>query len=312
MKIAFVSEMGFYGKLPKDFKDFRTVESWVYGFNAFNIPFNMLDKTDLTNFDLFIVIIPKNNVSICKELLNVLPMNKTSVLQEGPCYYFQDSPAMDELKYAKLLNDCKFILCHNESDCSYFRQFNKNCTRIPTCTDTKIEIKKEDKKPLAFSFGTFSKWYNGQTSYRILKEIGYEVWMSMMGRWKRDEGIQTKSKGIQVLGYLCWADFIKAIKNVSVACHMMPTKAASSYVLVCALLDVPCICSPSDMSKDLFPYTTTNDAYDYEMGAIYAKKLVNDKEFYAKVVNHAKINLAKYDYRVVCPIMIKKFKRLLK
>lgn len=312
MNIAFVTEMGFFGKLPKNFKDFKTVESWIYGFDATNIPFNKLATVDKSQFDLFIVIVPKKNIGVCKELLTCMPLEKTAVMQEGPCYYFQDFGSEDVLNYELLLSKCKFLLCHNDRDTNYFRQFNPVCVRLPTCCDTHLKFEREKYSKDALMFGTLGSWYNGQTSYRILKETGFSVWMPQMGRFKADEGIQTTSKGIKVMAYSNWFEFMESIKNVSVACHMMPTVAASSYAINCAMLGIPCICAPSDIAWDLFPMTTCRDPYDFVMGSVLAKKLVDDKQFYLDVVNHARLNLAKYDYRYVCPTMIRKFTELLK
>lgn len=311
MRIAFVTEMPFFGKLPKEFKDFRTVESWIYGFGAVNVPFNKLDKVSSADFDLFIIIIPKGHAEVCSIILEKLPMKQTVVLQEGPCYYFQDLPSEQVLVYEKLLRDCKMILCHNERDCSYFRQFNKTCLRLPTCCDTQLSFKRDKRDKVALSFGSQCSWYNGQTSYRILKDSGFEIVCPRMGRFKKDEKLECDVKNIGVFDYMPWYTFMSAIRNVGLACHMMPTMAASSYAIICAMLSIPCICGPSDIAKDLFPYTTTSDPYDYEMGSIMVKKLVGDKDFYDKVVDHAVRNVGKYDFRVVCPSMIKKFERVL-
>ena len=289
LNIAYVTEMGLHGRLRKDFKDFRTVESWIYGFNAFNIPFKKLETQNLEEFDLFIVIIPKNNVGVCKKVIDLLPLEKTAIMQEGPCYYFQDCPAAENLKYVELLEKCKFILCHNIRDTDYFSQFNDTCVKLPTCCDTQLEFKRDEYSKSAMMFGTFSSWYNGQTSYRILKETGFDVWMPMMGRFKKDEGIQTNNNKVKVLGYLPWFKFMEDIKNISIGCHMMPTMAASSYAIHCLDLNTEVLtmggvkkiedCSVGE--KVLSINKDTNDVEYKKITNVFTRNLKENEKMYS-------------------------------
>jgi hypothetical protein len=59
MKIAFFTEMGFNGKVPRTQPNMRTEFAWMVALNADH--FNLNDTPDDTDYDLGIVITPKNS-----------------------------------------------------------------------------------------------------------------------------------------------------------------------------------------------------------------------------------------------------------
>ena len=58
MKIAFFTEMGFTGKVPRTHDNMRTEFAWMVALQADHYHFS---KVPSTNYDLGIVIIPKKN-----------------------------------------------------------------------------------------------------------------------------------------------------------------------------------------------------------------------------------------------------------
>ena len=58
MKVAFFTEMGFTGKIPRTHKNMRTEFAWMVASDAVHYP---LDGIPFERYDLGIVITPKNS-----------------------------------------------------------------------------------------------------------------------------------------------------------------------------------------------------------------------------------------------------------
>ena len=63
MKIAFFSEAGYMGKVPRNHPNMRTDVAWVCALNATHHPVLTLHQIPDNSYDVGIVIIPKNKES---------------------------------------------------------------------------------------------------------------------------------------------------------------------------------------------------------------------------------------------------------
>ena len=59
MKIAFVSELPFMGKVPKNYENMRTEFAWMNALEADHFP---IREANVSGYDLVIIIFPKGEV----------------------------------------------------------------------------------------------------------------------------------------------------------------------------------------------------------------------------------------------------------
>src|ERR1017187_3605894 len=94
MKIAFVTELPFYGK-TQIHDNMRTEFAWLFSLDADNIPILQIESIPDKSYDIAIIIIPKKlenylKVDIKSNLKRIA--TKTAFMQEGPSWYYQELP----------------------------------------------------------------------------------------------------------------------------------------------------------------------------------------------------------------------------
>ena len=96
MNIAFFTEAGFDGKIPRDFDNMRTEYAWYVALDSVHHPIIKLPELGNNIYDLGIVIIPKKNIENIMKFPMIEQMRrvckKIGFMQEGPAWYFQDYP----------------------------------------------------------------------------------------------------------------------------------------------------------------------------------------------------------------------------
>ena len=138
MKIAFVTEMGFIGKIPVDHPNMRTEFAWMNALNADH--YSIYDKLP-TNYDHVFIIFPKGKVYLSAEGSKIVdginPVtalldsnfietlkqtnNKVHYIQEGPHWWYNDYELADRIAFYNMLTECDAIFAHNESDMLYYK-----------------------------------------------------------------------------------------------------------------------------------------------------------------------------------------------
>ena len=154
MTIAFFTEMGFEGKIPRNHPNMRTEFAWMCKLNADHYPLNKIPNI---NYDLGIVINSKKhsdqvNVEGLKKVCS-----KVGVMQEGPFWYFQDYPLDKQVHYFNNLVSADIIFVHNEQDRKYYKEWSKN--GVSQFFDS--VLKTSDVKPHQWFFGhhhVFDSW----------------------------------------------------------------------------------------------------------------------------------------------------------
>ena len=282
MKIAFFTEMGFYGKVPREHPNMRTEFAWMTALDADH--YN-LRSTPSMQYDLGIVIIPKKDPSFDINSIKQY-CNKVAVMQEGPCWYWQDYSLDKQIWYYNTLIDSDIIFTHNQSDKKYYQGLtnHKDVRVMPSLMieDAIGNVADVDRKN-AIIGGNFVSWYGGFDSMIIAQELSDVIWAPSMGR-KQDGEDQL----IRHLPYLEWKDWIHKLNEFKYGVHLMRTHAAGTFALNCAYLGIPCIGYKGLDTQEILHPELTVELGDLQAAKELAKKIRLDEEFYLYLSNKAR------------------------
>ena len=291
MKIAFFTEGGYQGKVPRNHLNMRTELAWMCALNADHWNINQPPNQQ---YDLGVVIIPKNNPQFDINKLKQY-CNKIAVMQEGPNWYWQDYPLNQQIWYFNTIQEADLMFVHNESDRKYYEGLTgKECKVLPSLMikDSISNLPKVKRKDVIIG-GNFCSWYGGFDSYITAQEADCPIYIPSMGR--KIEGEENMPK-LNHLPYMNWVEWIKTLNNFKYGVHMMRTHAAGTFALNCAYLGIPCIGYEGlDTQEKCHPNLTV------KLGDLAtAKKLLTllktNQGFYSDCSNVAKENYIEYYY----------------
>ena len=236
MKIAFFTEGGYQGKVPRNHPNMRTELAWMCALNADHWNINQPPNQQ---YDLGIVIIPKKNPQFD---LNKLKQycDKITVMQEGPNWYWQDYPLNQQIWYFNTIQEADFMFVHNESDKKYYEGLTgKECKILPSLMieDSVTNLPQIERKNTIIG-GNFCSWYGGFDSYITAQEAECPIYIPSMGR--KIDGEENMPE-LNHLPYMNWVEWIKTLNTFKYGVHMMRTHAAGTFALNCAYLGIPCI-----------------------------------------------------------------------
>ena len=236
MKIAFFTEMGFNGKIPRTHDNMRTEFAWMCTLNADHYS---IAQIPVDRYDLGIVIIPKKNPDFNIDDLK-LSCDKVAVMQEGPNWLWQDYDLAKQIWYFNTLTSADIIFTHNESDRKYYQGLtaHPDVRVLPSLMieDSIGELKQKERKGVIIG-GNFVSWYGGFDSFIIAQEFDNGiVYAPSMGRKQQGE-----EQLIKHLPYLNWKEWIHELNKFKYGVHLMRTHAAGTFALNCASLKIPCI-----------------------------------------------------------------------
>jgi len=274
MKIAWFSEVGENLKYPRTFLNARTEIAWCLALDA---PMCSLSKLPKEEFDLGIVLIPKENINIDFDGIRKI-CKKVAVAQEGPQWLFQDYTIERQFCHYNNLLEADFVFCHNESDVSYYKGLGCQDVRVIRSLMITDGLKSKNKKNKATLIGgNFVSWYGGFDSYIVAREIGYPISCPSMGRKQTQEDA---IDDINYLPYLGWRDWVKHLSEYGIGIHLMRTYAAGTFSMNCAFHGIPCVGYEGlDTQKILHPLTTVKLG-DVNKAKKIAVKLRDDEDFY--------------------------------
>lgn len=313
MKIAFLTEMGFVGKVPTNHRNMRTEFAWMNALDATH--HNIADYNTIHNYDYVFVIFPKGRVYLdaCGSKISseqnpttqLLASNITAKLketnkqvyyvQEGPHWLYNDYELVDQINFYNMMQSCDAIFAHNESDVLYYRGLlqNKPIYVMPTLM---IEDSIKDIVPQAndkaIIGGNFARWYGGFESFIVAQEFDVDVW-GQTSHCKRAGEEQL----INHLPRVEWVDWIEQLSTFKYAVHLMPTVAAGTFSLNCAYLGIPCIGNKNVDTQRICHPELSVDVSDIERARYLAKRLKKDHLFYKHCSETAKENY-KLNYSV--------------
>ena len=306
MRIAFLTEMGFVGKIPSNHSNMRTEFAWMHALDATH--YNIHNAHDAMDNDVVIVIFPKGKVYLSAEgtklsnndnpvsaLLTtdlVGRLKKTNkrvyYMQEGPHWWFNDYEMVDQINFYNMVVSCDGILCHNEHDTDYYRGMfpGKQVAVLPTLmvdeTVRDVTWQPEDK---AIIGGNFARWYGGFESYVVAQEFGVPIW-GQTSHAMRDGEDQL----INHLPRVFWTDWMKQLSSFKYAIHLMPTAAAGTFSLNCAYFGIPVVGNIAVDTQRLCHPNLSVDVHNVKAARDLAKALKEDQSFYTDCSISAKRN----------------------
>jgi len=282
MKVAFFTEMGFQGKVPRTHENMRTEFAWMCALEADHYNLNTVPST---NYDLGIIIIPKKNPQFSIEALKQ-SCTKIAVMQEGPNWYWQDYSLEQQIWYYNTLTSADIIFTHNTSDQQYYKGLtNHSDVRVMPSLMIEDAIGQLEPKERAGVIigGNFVSWYGGFDSYIVASEIAETVFAPSMGRKAPGEEFL-----IQHLPFLNWKKWIHKLNEFRYGVHLMRTHAAGTFALNCAYLGIPCIGYEGLDTQQLCHPELTVKVGDLLHAKQLIAKLDRDKDFYTHCSNIAK------------------------
>jgi len=310
MKIAFVTEMGFEGKVQANHSNMRTEFAWMHALDADHR--NLYHYEEIQNYDHVFIIFPKGQINystigvklgdipnpysqlLASGWLEKLKANNKRVyyVQEGPHWMYNELEIADQIHFYNMLASVDGIFAHNYEDQKYYLGLvpNKIVTTIPTLmiedSIKDLEWKPEDKTIIG---GNFARWYGGFESYIVAQEFKVPTWGQTSHAMKTLE-----NQIIFHLPRVMWTDWMKQLSTFKYAVHLMPTVAAGTFALNCAYLGIPCIGnSKVDTQKICHPRLSVN-VEDLKTARHLAKQLKEDEGFYEECSKIAKRSYREY------------------
>lgn len=309
-KIAFLTEMGFEGRVPANHSNMRTEFAWMHALDADHR--HLHHYTEIQGYDHVFIIFPKGKTFLSAEgsklingenpvsgllassFIHTLKQNNKKVyyVQEGPHWWWNDYEIIDQINFYNMLAEVDAIFAHNYEDQKYYAGLfpNKVITTIPTLmiedSIKDIECKSEEK---AIIGGNFARWYGGFESYIVAQEFQVPTWGQTSHAMRDNE-----SHLIQHLPRVMWTDWIKQLSTFKYAVHLMPTVAAGTFSLNCSYLGIPCIGNIMVDTQSQCQPELAVDVYDVNTARQLAKQLKEDKDFYEHCSKEAKANYRTY------------------
>lgn len=281
MEIAFFTEMGFNGKVPRTHENMRVEFAWMVALNAdhYNIT-----QTPNKRYDLAITIIPKKNPQFNLDTLRQY-CDKVAVMQEGPHWYFQDYKLDKQIEYFNTISSADIMFVHNELDKTYYKGLTNHpdvrVLQSLMIEDAIGELKDVERDGIMIG-GNFVSWYGGFDSYIVASEVDMKLCSPSMGR--KQEG---EDQLFEHLPYMSWKQWIHKLNEFKIGVHLMRTHAAGTFALNCAYLGIPCLGYEGlDTQAKCHPSLTVKVG-DLLAAKKLIRKLNTDKDFYTKCSQEA-------------------------
>jgi hypothetical protein len=290
-KVIFFSESNIKGKVPRDFENARTEFGWSIMLDAEWCPLNDIPK--VLDYDLGIVIIPKNNPQVDLDFFKEFCKN-VAVMQEGPHWYYQDYPVDKQIHYINCLREADWVYCHNESDKKYYYGLGCKDVRVmrsmmvPEGLDSQITTSQKNGILLG---GNFVSWYGGMDSYLVASEVNEQKYGVSMGRKQEQEEM---IEDIKYLPYMSWREWINHIGQYKVGVHLMRTHAAGTFSMNMSWHGTPVIGYSGLDTQELLHPQTTVEVGDLVKARQIMKKLYEDEFFYQECSEQTKVLFNKH------------------
>ena len=290
-KIAWFTEGGHQGRIPRNFRGMRNDSAWMCTLEAehYNIHGGNIDG----EYDLGVIIIPKKNPNFNLDRIKN-SCKRVASMQEGPHWYFQDYSLEQQIWFFNILMEMDFLFVHNEIDKKYFKGLTgKPCMLMPCLMleDSINQLPQTERNGVMIG-GNFCSWYGGFDSYIVAQDFDCQVLAPSMGRRIKGE---EQMPGLKHLPYMDWTDWIHRLNDVKYGVHLMRTHAAGTFALNCAYLGIPCIGYKGlDTQEICHPDCTVEEFGDITKAKQIAEKLRKDEKFYLYCSNNAKENYKKY------------------
>ena len=283
MKICYVTEMPFIGKIPRDTPMMRTEQGWPCALQADCFPFI---HTPSERYDIALVIIPKKNIDqwIANDTFAKIRLyaDKVAIMQEGPHWCFQDYALHEQIWYYNTIREADILYTHNKADKEYYEGITEHSDvrLLPTLMieDTIKDLPEENREGIMIG-GNFVSWYGGFDSFTAASYLDEKIYSPSMGRKQQGE----EQLGITQLPYMNWNEWIRELNKVKYGIHLMRTQAAGTFALNCAYLGIPCIGYKGLDTQEICHPELTIEFGDIKKAKELLAKLKNNSYFYYKV-----------------------------
>lgn len=273
MKIAFFTEMGFNGKIPRTHENMRTEFAWMCALNATHYTIGQVPNEE---YDLGVVIIPKNNPNFNIDDLKS-SCKQVAIMQEGPNWFWQDYDLAKQIWYFNTLTSADIIFTHNKVDQIYYQGLTSHpdVRVLPALMIEEVisDIPSVERNGVIIG-GNFVSWYGGFDSYIIASDLSEDVYAPSMGRMQPGE-----EHLIKHLPYMNWKEWIYALNKFKWGIHLMRTHAAGTFSLNCSYLGIPCIGYNGLDTQEVLHPNLSVDVGDLQTARKLVLKL-KDEEFY--------------------------------
>tara|TARA_Y100000114_G_C11736552_1_gene316497 strand:+ start:258 stop:1202 length:945 start_codon:yes stop_codon:yes gene_type:complete len=293
MKVAFFTEAGYQGKVPKNNPNMRTDMAWVHALDADHYPIYVVNSIPSNSYDLGIAIVPKikdniRHINIAKEINRICKIS--SIMQESNYFMWQDESIEDQVWYLNMLSEVDFMFTHNNIDQQYYSGLlNKPCEKLPSVMITDFVEKSNEKIDAVAIGGNLVAAYRGLDSFMVARELDLPVYAISSGRKKQGE----ENLGINHIPWTTWLGWMKELSKFKYGVQF-GIGGAGSFNLNCAYLGIPCIGLKELETQNLcFPDLSIGDV-DLRKGKELIHKLKNDPEFYTHCSTTAQENYHKY------------------
>ena len=301
MKIAFLSQMGFSGKVPRNHPNARTEFAQMIALDATHHPLYDIDKIE-GSYDHVVLLIPKTaqdrarlyDVDVVKKARRI--GKKIWFMQEGPNWIFQDMPIHHQFWHYNVLADVDGILTENETDIPYYRGLvgkDKPIHDIPSLMITDDIVPRNEWGDAIILGGNFVRWYGGFDSYIVGKEFHPEYSLHCVSMGRKQQ-MEEQIEDITYTPYVQWREWIDVLSEYHVGVHLMPTIAAGTFAMNCAFHGIPCIgYNGLDTQERCHPNLSV-DVGNIEHAIQLAHNLKKDTEFYDACSTQAQKGFSKY------------------
>lgn len=310
MKVAFLTEMGFQGKVGPGHPNMRTEFAWMMALEADH--FNIHEYGQVKGYDAVLIIFPKGMVKLnafgvemtppvgaekdlsiyTSPIVEVLKLNNKKVcsVQEGPSWLFNDYDLPTQFHFYNQLAACDIIFAHNGTDIPFYAGLfpNKNVSVIPTLMVAPPAPEISHKYNRVILGGNFCRWYGGFQSYMVATELAHEIYVPSSHCKRQGE---EQVPGLTQLPWVNWNQWMEQLSQFKYAVHLMPTVAAGTFSMNCAYWGIPCIGNVDvDTQHVLYPRLSVKVDNVYE-ALLLARRLKSDDEFYRTISAEARYAL---------------------
>jgi len=305
MKTAFLTEMGWHGKVPSDHPNMRTEIAWMHALQADH--FNIHEYKQVKDYDIVFIIFPKATVKLSvigiemttpgtdkdisiysNPVVETLKESngKVCAVQEGPSWFFNEYDMPTQFNFYNELAECDIIFAHNVNDTHFYKGLfpRTKIEVIPSLMIPPPLTEPAVKQNKAIIGGNFCRWYGGFQSYVVASSFECPIFVPTMHcKRKGEEAVPN----LIHLPYMTWIQWMQELSNYKYAVHLMPTVAAGTFSLNCAYWGIPCIGNDKvDTQAVLFPDCSVAVEDIFE-ARILALQLRDSKEFYEHVSHYA-------------------------
>ena len=304
VRIAFISELPFNGKVSRDHPHMRTEFAQFCALQADHYCYKNIDSISSV-YDHIILLISKsdpvrewlyNTPNLVKSLRGV--GKKIWFMQEATAQIYQIKELHHQIRHYNLLQEVDGILTENYTDYKYFKGMtssDKEIHNIPTLIieDSLLSLRDNVKEDKVMMGGNFTSWYGGFDSYLVASEFEMPVSVPKM------RTVANENQLVEVLPHVNFTQWMGILSKYKYAVHMMPNITAGTFSLNCSFLGIPCISYIESDTQRMCQPMLSVEKYDLESARLLAKQLKDDEDFYNECSKSAIENYNKHYHESV-------------